>query len=375
MGHSSWDKVPTPAYVVHKELLEKNLEILVALQEDTGAKILLAQKCFSMYYYYPLISKYLSGTASSGLYEARLSKEYFKKENHTFSPAFKADEFSDIIKYSDHIVFNSFNQLKKFGEKAKSQGVSVGLRLNPEHSTQKDPIYDPAAPGSRLGVPIGEFMPEEIDILDGFHMHTLCEQGAEPLYETVQVLEKKFGEYFKGKKWINLGGGHHITKPGYNMELLKKIIEHFQDKYNLEVYLEPGEAVALNAGFLVTTVLEANENLGFVIIDASAACHMPDVLEMPYRPEILGAYPKNEKPYSYKIGSATCLAGDVVGEYSFEHPLKEGDRLVFSDMAIYSMVKNNTFNGMPLPAIVAVDGEDYDIVKKFGYEDFLGRLS
>ncbi len=374
MKNSVWDKVPTPSYVVHRDLLEKNLEILSNLQEQTGVKVLLAQKCFSMYHYYPLIGEYLAGTASSGLYEARLSKEYFKGENHTFSPAFKEEDFADIIKYSDHIVFNSFNQLKKFGERAKSCGVSVGLRLNPEHSTQKQPIYDPAAPDSRLGVPVGEFKPDEIDILDGFHMHTLCEQGAEPLFETVKVLEEKFGEYFKGKKWINLGGGHHITKPGYNMELLKKIIAHFQDKYNLEVYLEPGEAVALNAGFLVATVLEVSESLGFAIIDASAACHMPDVLEMPYRPEILGAYPKNEKPYSYRVGSATCLAGDVIGEYSFETPLKEGDRLVFTDMAIYTMVKNNTFNGMPLPSVVAADGDKFEIVKAFGYEDFVRRL-
>ena len=369
-----WNEIPTPSYVVHKEELEKNLEILAKLQEDTGAKVLLAQKCFSMYYYYPLIAKYLTGTASSGLYEARLSKEYFKKENHTYSPAFKEEDFDEVLKYSDHIVFNSFNQLKKFGEKAKTYGKSVGLRLNPEKSTQNNPLYDPASPNSRLGVPIGEFVSEETDILDGFHFHTLCEQDADDLEITVNAVEKNFGVYLKGKKWLNLGGGHHITREGYNIELLKRIIKNLQDKYNLEIYLEPGEAIALNAGFLVTEVLEANEKRQVAIVDTSAACHMPDVLEMPYRPFIINSYPAKEKPYNYKIGGPTCLAGDVIGEYSFDAPLKEGDRLVFTDMAIYSMVKNNTFNGMPLPSIIAFDGKNWKIVNKFSYEDFKMRL-
>ena len=369
-----WNEVPTPSYVVHKEELEKNLEILAKLQDETGAKVLLAQKCFSMYYYYPLIAKYLTGTASSGLYEARLSKEYFKKENHTYSPAFKEEDFDEVLKYSDHIVFNSFNQLKKFGEKAKTYGKSVGLRLNPEKSTQNNPLYDPASPNSRLGVPIGEFVSEETDILDGFHFHTLCEQDADDLEITVNAVEKNFGVYLKGKKWLNLGGGHHITREGYNIELLKRIIKNLQDKYNLEIYLEPGEAIALNAGFLVTEVLEANEKRQVAIVDTSAACHMPDVLEMPYRPFIINSYPAKEKPYNYKIGGPTCLAGDVIGEYSFDAPLKEGDRLVFTDMAIYSMVKNNTFNGMPLPSIIAFDGKNWKIVKKFSYEDFKMRL-
>lgn len=370
-----WKEIPTPSYVVHKELLEKNLEILARLQDETGAKALLAQKCFSMFYYYPLISKYLSGTASSGLFEARLSKEYFKKENHTYSPAFKDSDFDDIIKYSDHIIFNSFDQIKKFGEKAKNAGKSIGLRLNPELSTQKVPLYDPAASDSRLGVPIKEFIPEVAEILDGFHFHTLCEQGAEDLEVTLKALEGKFGDYFNGKKWLNLGGGHHITKENYNIELLKRLIGNLQDKYNLEIYLEPGEAVAIDAGFLLTEVLEANEKRGVAIVDTSAACHMPDVLEMPYRPFIINSYAPKEKPYNYKIGGPTCLAGDIIGEYSFEEPLKTSDRLVFCDMAIYSMVKNNTFNGMPLPSIVAFDGKNWEVVKDFSYEDFKTRLS
>lgn len=370
-----WNEVPTPSYVIHKEKIEKNLEILAKLQEDSGAKVLLAQKCFSMYYYYPLIAKYLFGTASSGLYEARLSKEYFKKENHTYSPAFKDADFDDVLKYSDHIVFNSFNQIKKFASKAKMAGKSIGIRLNPEKSTQKNPLYDPAAPSSRLGATIGEFLPDEIDILDGFHFHTLCEQDADDLEITVNALEKNFGSYFKDKKWLNLGGGHHITRKGYNIELLKRIIKNLQDKYGLEIYLEPGEAVALNAGFLVAEVLEVNEKRQVAIVDASAACHMPDVLEMPYRPFIINSYPAKEKEYNYKIGGPTCLAGDVIGEYSFENPLKEGERLIFTDMAIYSMVKNNTFNGMPLPSIIAFDGKNWEIVKNFSYEDFKMRLS
>lgn len=369
-----WKEVPTPSYVIHKEELEKNLEILAKLQEDTGAKILLAQKCFSMYHYYPLISKYLAGTASSGLFEARLSKEYFKKENHTYSPAFKDADFDEIIKYSDHIIFNSFTQIKKFAKKAKEAGKSIGLRLNPEHSTQKNPLYDPAAVGSRLGIPFKEFVSRETSLLDGFHFHTLCEQDADDLKTTLEALENKFGEFFKGKKWLNLGGGHHITREGYNMELLKSLIKNLQDKYNLQIYLEPGEAVALNAGFLVCEVLEANEMRQVAIVDASAACHMPDILEMPYRPFIINSYPAKEKKYNYKIGGATCLAGDVIGEYSFDEPLKEGDRLVFTDMAIYTMVKNNTFNGMTLPAIIAFDGDNWEIVKNFGYEDFKMRL-
>jgi len=372
--YNFWKKVPTPSYVIHRELLEKNLEILAKLQEDTGAKVLLAQKCFSAYYYYPLMSEYLAGTASSGLYEARLSKEYFKKENHTYSPAFKDADFDDVVKYSDHIIFNSFSQIKKFAEKAKNAGKSIGLRLNPEFSTQKNPLYDPASSDSRLGVPVREFVSTKTSILDGFHFHTLCEQNADDLEITLKALEDKFGEYLKGKKWLNLGGGHHITREDYNLPLLKKLIANLQDKYNLQIYLEPGEAVALNAGFLVTEILEVNNERGVAIVDTSAACHMPDVLEMPYRPFIVNSYPAKEKPYNYKIGGPTCLAGDVIGEYSFEEPLKEGNRIVFTDMAIYTMVKNNTFNGMPLPSIVDFDGADWKIIKSFSYEDFKNRL-
>ena len=369
-----WMEIPTPSYIVHKDLLERNLEILARLQQETGARVLLAQKCFSMYFFYPLIAKYLSGATASGLYEARLSHEEMGKENHIFSPAYREEEFDEIARICDHIIFNSFEQMEKFGGRARRAGVSCGLRLNPEHSTQEHAIYDPCAPGSRLGIRLRDFGHDRLEEVDGFHFHTLCEQDADALEETLRVLEQKFGLYFKGRKWINFGGGHHITREGYQMERLKRCIARMQDRYGLEVYLEPGEAVALNAGFLVSTVLDVHESSGNVILDTSAACHMPDVIEMPYRPGVVGAGEAGEKEFSYRLGGPSCLAGDVMGEYSFDMPLAAGDRVVFEDMAIYSMVKTNTFNGMPLPDIVAEDGGRWRVWRHFGYEDFKGRL-
>ena len=369
-----WMEVPTPSYVIHRDLLERNLEILARLQEETGAKVLLAQKCFSMFYFYPLIGKYLSGATASGLYEARLAHEEMGKENHIFSPAYREEDFDEIAEICDHVIFNSFGQLEKFGDRARSRGVSCGLRLNPEHSTQEHEIYDPCSAGSRLGTRLRDFQRDKLDGVDGFHFHTLCEQDADALEETLQALEQKFGPYLKGRKWINFGGGHHITREGYQMDRLKRCIAHFQDKYGLKVYLEPGEAVALNAGFLVSTVLDVQESARNVILDTSAACHMPDVIEMPYRPPVIGADEPDVKEFSYRFGGPTCLAGDVIGEYSFDEPLKIGSRVVFGDMAIYSMVKNNTFNGMPLPRIVAVEEDGWKVIRQFGYEDFKGRL-
>ena len=372
-----WMEVPTPSYVIHKDLLEHNLEILAGLQEETGAKVLLAQKCFSMYYFYPLIAQYLSGAAASGLYEARLAHEEMGKENHIFSPAYREEEFDEIAGICDHIIFNSFEQMETFGERARAQGASCGLRLNPEHSTQEHEIYDPCAPGSRLGIPLRDFQHDKLGGVDGFHFHTLCEQDADALEETLKALEQKFGLYFKGRKWINLGGGHHITREGYRMEILKRCIARLQDKYGLEVYIEPGEAVALNAGFLVTKVLALQESAGNAInaiLDTSAACHMPDVIEMPYRPPVVGAGEPGKKEFTYRFGGPTCLAGDIMGEYSFDAPLEIGDRVIFEDMAIYSMVKNNTFNGMPLPDIVVVENGEWKVLRHFGYEDFKGRL-
>ena len=374
--------IDTPAYVVSETLLRRNLKILLKVQEKTGARILLAQKCFSMYHFYPLIEKYLFGTASSGLFEARLAHEYFHGENHVYSPAYKSKDMQELAKICEHVIFNSFNQLEKFASMVKSYNHQVGLRINPEHSTQTHAIYDPCSPTSRLGVRIAEFkeiantQPALIKLIDGLHMHTLCEQNSDALEETVYKLIANFGEWLPKFKWLNLGGGHLITKSDYDIERLKYVIELLQRTCGLTIYLEPGEAIALNAGFLVSTVLEVQNpinGISNVIIDASAACHMPDVLEMPYRPEVIGDKLKGK--YKYRFGSMTCLAGDVIGEYSFDKPLKEGDRVIFTDMAIYTMVKNNTFNGMPLPDILVIDEEGtLQRVRTFGYDDFKSRL-
>ena len=371
---AEWDVVPTPSYLVYEELLEKNLRILAELAEDTGAKVLLAQKCFSMYHYYPLIGRYLSGTTASGIYEARLSQEEMGKENHVFKPAYEENEIPRLAAICDHIIFNSFAQWERFGAAARAEGASCGIRINPERSTQEHAIYDPCAPNSRLGVKIADFRADLLEGIDGLHFHTLCEQGADALAATLEAVEEKFGKYLYRMKWLNFGGGHHITREGYDIPLLKRLIRHVQDTYDVAVYLEPGEAVALNAGFLVAEVLDVQTD-GNVILNTSAACHMPDVIEMPYRPPVIGAGEAGEKAHTYTLAGPTCLAGDTIGTYSFDVPLNVGDRVVFGDMAIYTMVKNNTFNGMPLPNIIAVvPNGDWEIVREFGYDDFKMRL-
>lgn len=373
-----FEELPTPCYVVDEVLLENNLKILSGVMERTGCRILLAQKAFSMYAMYPLIGKYLNGTAASGLYEARLGYEEMGKENHVFSPAFREDEIDEIIAISDHIVFNSFSQLEKFGDKVHQAGKSIGIRINPECSTQEGHgMYDPCVAGSRFGVTLKNFRPELLEIVSGLHFHTLCEQGADALATTLDAVEEKFGKWLHKLKWINFGGGHHITKEGYDIIILEDCITRMQDKYGLIVYLEPGEAIALNAGFLVTTVLDTMENeMDIAILDTSASCHMPDVLEVPYHPPLIGSGEVGEKAYTYRLGGPTCLTGDVIGDYSFDQPLKCGDRLVFGDMAIYSMVKNNTFNGMALPSIAIKDQNgDYRVLHTFSYQDFKERLS
>lgn len=375
------NELPTPCYVIQEEQLRQNLEILKGVMDRTGCKILLAQKAFSMYEVYPLIAQYLSGTTASGLYEARLGAEEmgipFGKETHIFSPAYKEEEFDEILTYCDHIVFNSFEQLERFGKRAAEAGKSVGLRINPQYSTQEGhEIYDPCATGSRLGVTIEKFRPELLEYVDGLHFHTLCEQDAQPLHDTLKEVERQFGEWLPKMKWLNFGGGHHITREGYDITLLEQCICDMKEKYDLEIFLEPGEAVALNAGVLLTKVEEIVENsIQIAILDTSAACHMPDVLEMPYRPPLQDGYEAEEKAYTYRLAGPTCLAGDVIGDYSFAEPLKRGDTLTFEDMAIYTMVKNNTFNGMRLPAIVLEDKDgECRVVRQFGYEDFKKRL-
>lgn len=388
------EELRTPCYVIQEEKLKENLQILKDLRERTGCRILLAQKAFSMYSVYPLIGEYLDGTTASGLYEARLGYEEMGRENHIFSPAYREEEMEEILKYCGHVVFNSPAQLKKYRERAKQAGRSIGLRVNPERSTQEGhAIYDPCAPFSRLGTTAEQFRreltDEEIRSLDGIHFHTLCEQNADALAETLEAVEEKFGDYLYHMKWVNFGGGHHITRKDYDRALLEKCIRHVKETYDVEVYLEPGEAVALDAGILLTQVLEIVENgMKIAILDTSAACHMPDVLEMPYRPPLkdAGEPEKGEaegapargtadRPYVYRLAGPTCLAGDVIGDYTFRQQLQPGDRLEFRDMAIYTMVKNNTFNGMKLPDIILErENGDCQAIRKFGYEDFRCRL-
>ena len=375
------EELRTPSYIVLESKLKQNLEILSYVARFSGGKILLAQKAFSMFRVYPLIAKYLTGTTASGIYEARLASEEMKgSENHVFEPAYKDDEMEDILKICDHVYFNSLSQLehhRKVWEKYAVDGsVSVGIRVNPEFSTQEGhEIYDPCSPKSRLGIraaSLGDKIPAGVE---GIHMHTLCEQGFEPLRDTFKVFEEKFGKFLYDLKWINLGGGHHITKDGYDREGLIELIKYIRTKYGVEVYLEPGEAIALDAGILITEVMDIVDtpDMPTLILDASAACHMPDVLEMPYTPPLLDEAQEGVK---VRLASRTCLAGDVIGEYTLKAVPKIGDSLTFGDMAIYSMVKNNTFNGMPLPDIVLLkeDG-DYELVKRFGYSDFKERLS
>ena len=376
---SEFSALPTPCYLLDEAALTRNAEILGGLARRTGCKVLLAQKAFSNYDLYPLLAPHLAGTEASGLFEARLGAEEMPgKEVHVFCAAYRADEMDELLRYADHIVFNSPAQLSKFGPAAKTAGKSVGLRINPECSTQEGhAIYDPCGEKSRLGVTRAQFDPEVLPLLSGLHFHTLCEQDSDALETTLDAVEARFGEFFPGLRWLNFGGGHHITRPGYDIPRLERCIDRIQQRYGLQVYLEPGEAVALNAGVLRCTVLDIVENGGKIaILDTSAACHMPDVLEMPYRPPLRGSGLPGEKAYSYRLGGPTCLAGDIIGDYSFDRPLAVGDVLEFGDMAIYSMVKNNTLNGMALPDIVLEeDPGDFRLIRRFGYQDFKTRLS
>ncbi len=377
----------TPYFLIDVDAIERNLKLLHSVMEDTECKILLAQKCFSCYAVYPLLSQYLSGATASGLYEARLCHEEWKGgENHIFSPAYREQDMEEILQICDHIVFNSPRQYELYASRAHCAGLQVGLRINPECSTQQGhAIYDPCALGSRLGTPLSVFQEYDISMwhyLDGLHFHTLCEQNSDDLAVTLDAVEAKFGEMLPGMKWINFGGGHHITRFDYDLSLLKQCINRMKEKYHLQVYLEPGEAVALNTGELHCRVLEiqpaAADGIRNVIVDTSAACHMPDVIEMPYTPPLSGAEiisgDENTGRHVYRLGGLTCLSGDVIGTYSFSHELEVGEKLVFEDMAIYSMVKTNTFNGMSLPDIYLRHGSDVSLWKHFDYGDFKSRI-
>jgi carboxynorspermidine decarboxylase len=368
--------LPSPCYVVDTDLLRKNLLRLRQVMEASGCRILLAQKAFSLFDLYPLLAEFLSGAASSSLFEARLGKEHMGGEAHIFSPAYTEADFEQIASICDHIVFNSFAQLGRFKAGLLSHN-RCGLRVNPQISTQDagQRLYDPCAPGSRLGITKANFKARELAGVSGLHFHTLCEQNSDALSLTWAAVEKNFGVYLRDMEWLNMGGGHHITRDGYDLELLLKCIAEVKAKYRLEVYLEPGEAVVLNSGFLVSTVVDVVENgASIAVLDASAACHMPDVLEAPYLPPLLGSAPAGQEQFTYRLAGPTCLAGDVIGDYSFKAPLRPGARLAFADMAHYSMVKNNTFNGVKLPAIALCQEGQVEVLKTFGYEDFKNRL-
>ena len=376
-------RVPSPCFVVDEAALELNLRLLAHVQRESGARILLALKAFSMFSLAPLVSRYLSGTCASGLHEARLGREEFGGEVHTFSAAFTRDDLQQILAISDHVVFNSCDQLDRFepeirAAKAARPGLEIGLRLNPEHSEGAVPLYDPCAPCSRLGVVRAALRESSLGHVSGLHFHTLCEQDFPPLERTVRAFEERFGDLIPRMKWINFGGGHHITRPGYQVDALVTLLREFQSRWGVEVYLEPGEAIAYHCGVMVAEVLDLRQNgIAQAILDTSATCHMPDVIEMPYRPVITGASDPGVLSHTYRLGGQTCLAGDVIGDWSFPEPLQVGSRIVFEDMAYYTMVKTTTFNGINLPAI-AIWNSDTDalrVVRRFGYEDFRNRLS
>lgn len=370
--------LPTPCYIVDERLLKRNLEILKTVQDRTGCRILLALKGFSMYAVFPLIREYLKGVTASSLFEARLGFEEMGGEVHVYSPAYIEDEFEELLKYCDHIVFNSFSQWNKYKARVRNhqKPIECGIRINPEYSEIETPIYNPCYAHSRLGVTLDNFRPDDLDGIDGLHFHTMCEQNSDTLERTIEVVDEKFGSYMKGLKWVNFGGGHHITRKDYDLDRLVRTILFIKEKYHVDVYLEPGEAVALNTGYLVASVLDVvNNGMDIAILDTSAACHMPDVLEMPYRPRIIGAGYPGEFAHTFRLGGLTCLAGDVIGDYSFQNPLKPKDRLVFCDMAHYTMVKNNMFNGVNLPCIALFSEEEgVRILKRFGYSDYKSRL-
>lgn len=375
--------VPSPCYVIDEVQLEKNLQILADVQERSGAKVLLALKAFSMFNTAPLIMKYLTGTCASGPYEAQLGREEYEGEVHTYAAAYRPQDMEQVLALSNHVVFNSFNQWQQYKAQALATQkvrteLSFGLRINPEHSEGTTPIYDPCAPCSRMGIPLHQFEGQDLSGISGLHFHTLCEQDFEPLARTLDAIESRFGHLLAQMKWINFGGGHHITRNDYQVDALVERVKAFSKKFSLQVYLEPGEAIALNAGIFVAEVLDTfSNNMNLAILDASATCHMPDVLEMPYRPQITGAGEPSEKKHTFRLGGPSCLSGDVIGDYSFDAPLDIGQRLMFEDMAIYTMVKNTTFNGIPLPAIAIANSttQTVNIVKTFSYDDFKMRLS
>jgi len=374
------EAIKTPCFVVDKALLRKNLEILNHVRRETGVKILLAQKAFSMYSVYPLLAGTLDGTCASSPHEARLGHEEFGKEVTAFAAAYSRRDLQELLVFCDHVIFNSFPQWKRFRDLTKkASGVKFGLRCNPEHSEGQTELYDPCAPKSRLGIRRADFAGESLEGITGLHVHNLCEQNADAFERTLAAFEKNFADIIPQMQWINFGGGHHITRPDYDVPLLCRLLNGFRKRWKTpEIFLEPGEAVALNAGYLVATVLDIVHNeTDIAILDTSAEAHMPDVLEMPYRPNVIGAGQPSEKKHTYRLAGHSCLAGDVIGDYSFDEKLEPGRKLVFLDMAHYTMVKTNTFNGLQLPSIALFDSQTYEyrVIREFDYSDFKSRLS
>ncbi|MBS8271237.1 carboxynorspermidine decarboxylase [Halomonas litopenaei] len=377
------EALPSPCYVVDEVAVERNLAILAEVAEASGAKVLSALKAFSMWHFAPMVSRYLSGTCASGLHEAQLGREHYGGEVHVFGAAYSDADLAEILKIADHVVFNSSAQWRRAQPLvrealARRPGLRFGLRINPEHSEGDVPIYDPCAPGSRLGIPLSELDEQNLDGISGLHFHTLCEHDFPPLERTLAAVEERFGHLLGRMQWVNFGGGHHITRPDYQRDDLIRCVRDFAERHQVQVYLEPGEAVAIGSGVLVTTVLDTSFNaLNQAILDTSATCHMPDVLEMPYRPGLLGAGEPGEYPHTYRLGGLTCLAGDVIGDYSFPEPLEIGQKLIFKDMSHYTMVKTTTFNGTRLPAIAVWNSEtgELRVIREFGYQDFRERLS
>lgn len=370
-------RVETPVHVIDLAVLRKNGELLSKVARLSGCKVLAALKAYACWPTFPALAEFLSGTTSSSIYEARLGKEEFGGEVHVYAPAWSDADFEVALRLADHLILNSFGQVERYGARARAAGLEVGVRVNPEHSEVSSAVYDPCAKGSRLGVTLEHFRADLIGGVSGLHFHTLCESGADALERTVATFEAKFGEFIERMKWVNFGGGHHITRPGYDVPRLVKVIKDFRSRWGVEVYIEPGEAIALNAGVLVASVLDIVENgLPIAVLDTSASAHLPDTLEQPYRPEVLGGRRPGVLSHTYRLGGMTCLAGDVIGDYSFDQPLCPGDKVIFLDMAHYTMVKDTTFNGVRLPAIALHDPatRQIQVVREFGYEDFKGRL-
>ncbi len=379
MNHTNRKKLPSPCWLLEETLLKKNLELIQEIKSKTGTKVLLALKGYALWKSFPLLKPYLDGCCASGLHEAKLAHETFSKEIHTYSPAFKEDELEEIALISHHLVFNSPAQFKRFAIQAKNinPNLSLGLRLNPEYSESPKEIYNPCGLNSRLGTTLANFDESILEQCDGLHFHALCEQDSDALANVLKNFEESFGKYIPQMKWINFGGGHHITRKGYNLEQLITLINNFKEKYSVEVYLEPGEAIGWETGTLITTVLDIVQNgMDIAILDSSAEAHMPDTIIMPYRAEVRSAGKAGEKAYTYRLAGNTCLAGDIMGDYSFDAPLQIGDKIIFEDQMHYTMVKATTFNGIKLPSI-AIEREngDIEVVREFGYEDFKGRLS